>query len=114
MPGIGLGRNKDFAWGLTAQIGDNSDVWEEELNEAKTHYKVDGEWRELKITEEIIKVKGQEDYKMIIRETHRGPIIGIPELQFNSALLFGGSISTLKDAHYSFGWGGAARGDHSI
>ena len=34
MPGIGMGRNKNLAWGLTAQIGDNSDVWEEELNEA--------------------------------------------------------------------------------
>ena len=47
MPGIGLGRTKDISWGLTAAIVDNSDLWQEELNEAGTHYKVDGEWREL-------------------------------------------------------------------
>ena len=77
MPGIGLGRNKDFAWGLTAQIGDNSDIWQEQLNEAETHYKVDGEWRELEVIREVIKVKGQDDIVLDVKKTHRGPIIGI-------------------------------------
>ena len=58
VPGISLGRTENITWGITAAIVDNSDLWEEELNEAGTHYLVDGEWRELEIIEEVIKVKG--------------------------------------------------------
>ena len=27
MPGIGIGRTKNVAWGLTAAVVDNSDLW---------------------------------------------------------------------------------------
>ena len=75
MPGIGMGRSKDLAWGLTAAIMDNSDLWEEEFNEAATHYLVDGEWRKLDVIDEVFKVKGQEDVHEQIKFTHRGPVI---------------------------------------
>ena len=117
MPGIGMGRSKDLAWGLTAAIVDNSDLWEEELNEAGTHYKVDGQWRELEIIEEVIKVKGQDDQKLQIKLTHRGPLMQESLLRFNAGLLFGGAIPKLQsndDVLYSFGWGGAYPGDHSL
>ena len=58
MPGIAMGRSQHLTWGLTAAIADNSDLWEEELNEEGTHHFVDGKWQKLKIIEEVIRVKG--------------------------------------------------------
>ena len=112
-----MGRSNNIAWGLTAALIDNSDLWEEEINEAGTHYYVDGEWRQLQILNEVIKVKGKPDMNIQIRLTHRGPLMGIPELRFNSGLLFGGTVPEMEDisnTEYSLGWGGAVVGDHSI
>ena len=58
IPGIAMGRSRNMTWGLTASINDNSDLWEEQLNQEETQYFVDGKWRDLKIIEETIKVKG--------------------------------------------------------
>ena len=58
MPGIGMGRSNHITWGLTAAIVDNSDLWEEELSVDGKSYLVDGEWKELEVIEEVIKVKG--------------------------------------------------------
>lgn len=116
IPGIAMGRSRNMTWGLTASINDNSDLWEEQLNQEETQYFVDGKWRDLKIIEETIKVKGQEDVKLRIMHTHRGPIMQIPELRFNAALLFGGTIPELpqSQARYSFGWGGSQTEDDSM
>ena len=45
LPLISLGTNGHVAWGVTAPIEDNSDVWLEEISEDGLKYKVDGEWR---------------------------------------------------------------------
>jgi len=105
-----------MTWGLTAAIVDNSDLWEEQLNEDETQYFVDGKWRDLKIIEEVIKVKGEDDYQLRIMQTHRGSVMEAPELRFNAALLFGGTVPELQhsEAKYSFGWGGTLSEDHSL
>lgn len=116
LPGIAMGRSEFMSWGLTAAIADNTDMWEEKLNEDETKYFVDGAWRDLEIINEVIKIKGQEDFDLRIMKTHRGPIMDTAELRFNAALLFGGSVPTLEypEAKYSFGWGGSALGDDSM
>lgn len=116
MPGIALGRTNHIVWGLTAGIVDNSDLWEEEFNEAETHYLVDGEWRELAVRHEVLKVKGQEDLDLVVKSTHRGPIIDSEVLRFTADLLFGVTVAKFADssANYSFGWGGAYPGDSSL
>ena len=58
VPGITIGRTKNFAWGVTAVWADSTDLWEEEINVEFTKYLVDGEWRDLKKITEQIKVKG--------------------------------------------------------
>ena len=43
--------------------------------------------------------------------------MGVAELRFNAALLFGGAIPRNKETEekvYSFGWGGAAIGEHTV
>ena len=75
VPGIAMGRTKHLTWGLTAAIADNSDLWEEELNEEGTHHFVDGKWQKLKIIEEVFKVKGKPDVTEKIKISHRGPLV---------------------------------------
>lgn len=59
-PGVAIGRTKNIVWGGTAALADNTDLWEEEISADGTKYLVDGEWREMKIRSETIKVKGKE------------------------------------------------------
>ena len=51
-----------------------------------------------------------------IKLTHRGPLIGSPELRFNAVFLFAGTIPKLHndDVAFSFGRVGAAAGDISL
>ena len=54
IPNIAYGRTQNLAWGHTTPVHDGIDLWVEEINDANTQYKVDGEWRNLeKITEHI-------------------------------------------------------------
>ena len=84
MPGLHLGRNKDIAWSITAAWMDNTDLWQEEINEEFTQYKVDGEWRDLKKTIERISIKGGEAIEQEIYYTHRGVLLDYSTMQFNS------------------------------
>ena len=55
------------------------------------HYKVDGEWLDLTIIKETIKVKGNEGVTSVevdVQMTHRGVILS-PELIYNADVLFG-------------------------
>ena len=36
---------------------------------------VDGEWRKLRIIDEPIKIKGQDDEQFKVKMSHRGPVI---------------------------------------
>ena len=57
-PGVVIGRHNTLAWGITASQLDTSDLWQEEINNDFTKYKVDGEWRDLTYREEVIRIKG--------------------------------------------------------
>ena len=57
-PQISIGSNGDVAYGVTSSLVDNTDLWEEELNEDETLYLVDGEWRHFQTFNETIKVRG--------------------------------------------------------
>lgn len=61
IPLVGIGRSKNTSFGQTAALADSSDLWQETLNDDLTKYFVDGEWRDLKIVTETIKIKGQDD-----------------------------------------------------
>ena len=45
--------------GITVVYTDNQDLWKEKV--VGDRYLVDGEWRELKIRKEMMKVKGKGD-----------------------------------------------------
>jgi penicillin amidase len=51
------------------------DFYIETLNEDKTKYMFDGEWKDLKIEQEVVSLKSGDKRTITIRSTHRGPIV---------------------------------------
>ncbi|KPL14845.1 MAG: hypothetical protein AMS26_09240 [Bacteroides sp. SM23_62] len=75
-PFIVCGHNDSIAWGMTNVMLDAIDFYLETLNPADSNqYLLDGEWRDLKIIEEEILIKGGDKVTLVNRFTHRGPII---------------------------------------
>ena len=107
VPVVGVGRTNEMAWGLTTARVDTSDLWQEKLNDEKTKYFVDGEWRDLEIIREQIEVKGQGHYIHNVTKTHRGPIMPFNLLKLNSELLLGSVVPSVpRPGEYSFAWHG--------
>ncbi len=74
-PGIVIGRNNYIAWGLTNVMLDDTDFYIEKIDSSRTKYLYNGNWLELMVREETIKVRGKGEYKFKVLSTHRGPII---------------------------------------
>jgi penicillin amidase len=74
-PFVIAGHNDSIAWGLTNVAVDDLDFYAEKLNEDSTKYLIDGEWKDLLIKTDAIKIKGEDDFKNVLRFTHRGPIV---------------------------------------
>lgn len=75
VPGIVIGRGENISWVLTNVMNDDADFYVEKLDSLKTKYFFDGQWENLKITKDTIKIKDSKDEVIEIKETHRGPII---------------------------------------
>ena len=75
VPGIVIGKGDNISWVLTNVMNDDADFYAEKLDSSKTKYFVDGQWQNLKIIKDTIKVKDGKVQVIKIKETHRGPII---------------------------------------
>ncbi len=76
VPGVVLGHNGRIAWGFTNSSIDVQDCYVESLDDSGTRYRdVGGDWRELEVRTERIRVKGGDDVEHVVRSTRRGPII---------------------------------------
>ena len=75
VPGVVIGKGENISWVLTNVMNDDSDFYVEKLDSFKTKYLVDGQWQNLKIIKDTIKIKNSKDQIITIKETHRGPII---------------------------------------
>jgi penicillin G amidase len=74
-PFIISGHNDSIAWGMTNVMLDDMDFYIETVNEDSTRYLLDGEWKELEVRKEIIRIKGGKQVEKVLRYTHRGPMI---------------------------------------
>ena len=75
-PFVVAGHNERIAWGLTNLMVDDIDLFAEKINPADSNqYFFNGEWVNMRLQEEVIKIKGGKDTTMFIRFTHRGPVI---------------------------------------
>lgn len=75
-PLVLIGFNQSVAWGMTALGADQADLFLLETDPNRpSQYKVDGEWFEMKVWEEIICLKGGEERRVTLRETIFGPVV---------------------------------------
>jgi penicillin amidase len=76
LPMVVLGRNDRVAWGFTNTAPDVQDLFIERINPADDRqYQTPEGWAAFKTTTETIKVKGQPDVKLEVRESRHGPVI---------------------------------------
>jgi penicillin amidase len=76
IPGVVLGRNDRIAWGFTNTGTDVQDLFIERINpDNLAQYQGPESWLQFQRRTEIIKVKGQSDVKLEVRETRHGPVV---------------------------------------
>ena len=76
VPSIIIGANEHVAWGVTNVAADDADFYIERLNPANPdQYEFKGNWEDMTVKEEVIKVKGSPDVKFNVKLTRHGPII---------------------------------------
>lgn len=103
-PFVMIGKTNDVCWGITALLGDDSDLFQEKLNEEETHYYVDENKYPLQKVEETILIKGKEEpHVEKVLFTGHGPIITkILEQMYNVKF---------NREYYSFAWTGHLKRD---
>jgi penicillin amidase len=75
-PGFGIGHNGFAAWGVTAGLTDNSDLFIETIGpDGKSVRELDGSFARCEVLREVIRVKGTADVVEEVLVTPRGPII---------------------------------------
>jgi penicillin amidase len=76
-PGVVLGHNAHIAWGATNLAPDVQDLFVERINpDNPNQYEVDGEWVDMEIVREEIRVAGEDEPVVVFaRITRHGPII---------------------------------------
>ncbi len=75
VPVVVIGKNQSIAWALTNVMADDADFYVDSLDQNRTSYWYDGQWRKLRKVVDTIQVKG---IQPVIHEsflTHRGPIV---------------------------------------
>lgn len=76
LPTVVLGHNDRIAWGFTNTAPDVQDLYIERVNpDDPDQYQTPDGWADFRTRTEIIKVKGQEDILLEVRETRHGPVI---------------------------------------
>lgn len=76
VPGVIVGHNEHIAWGVTNVGPDVQDLYVEKINpDNPQQYEFMGEWEDMEVHEEVIKVNGGEDVVLEVLETRHGPII---------------------------------------
>jgi len=76
VPGVIVGHNEDIAWAVTNVGPDVQDLYIEKVNPANPdQYEYQGQWLDMEVIEEEIKVKGQDPVVERVRLTRHGPII---------------------------------------
>ncbi|WP_347907541.1 penicillin acylase family protein [Pseudomonas grandcourensis] len=75
-PFASLGHNLDFGWSMTMFQNDDLDLIAEKVNPANANQVwFNGQWVDLKTTEQEIRVKGEAPVKLTLRQSPHGPII---------------------------------------
>ncbi len=75
-PGIGIGRNPHHAWGITAGLIQDLDIFVEKHNpENADEYLTPDGWKEFQTRDEVFTIKGEGSHTRPIRVSRHGPIL---------------------------------------
>ncbi len=74
MPFFQVGFNRHYAWGMTAGLGMQANQLELQVKENGTSYARNGQIRPFEERQEIIKVKGEQDERLIVKNSGYGPV----------------------------------------
>jgi penicillin amidase len=76
-PGVIIGHNRDIAWGVTNAGPDTQDLYVEKINPANPNqYEFRGQWEDMTVIAEEIRVKGRSDPEQLtVRLTRHGPLM---------------------------------------
>ncbi len=75
VPGILIGHNADVAWGLTMSMLDDQDTFRLRLDAGGQREEIGGEWYELAVRTETIRVRGAAPRELVMRSSRHGPVI---------------------------------------
>lgn len=78
LPAVVAGFNGTLAWGMTMVMGDNQDLFLEQLvqgQDGQLLYLADGEWLATRQRRETFRIKGGDPVIEIIHETRNGPLL---------------------------------------
>ncbi len=104
-PYVIVGHNEDIAWGMTNLTVDNLDFYLETINpQDSNQYKLNGRWVDMRIEEEVINMKGEDEpITRINRFTHRGPVVstfkGVKDKTISARWIGTDYSNELRSAH---------------
>jgi len=76
VPGVVIGHNRRIAWGVTNVGPDVQDLYLEKVNPANPHQvEFKGQWEDVQVVEEVIRIKGGETKTLEVLVTRHGPIV---------------------------------------
>ncbi len=91
-PGVIIGHNQRIAWGVTNVGPDVQDLYIERINpDNPNQYEVNGQWVDMTLRQETIRIAGEEEPVTItVRSTRHGPIIN--------------DVAYGADSDWAYGW----------
>jgi penicillin amidase len=76
IPGVSIGHNDYGAWGLTVFRTDGEDLYVYDTHpDNPNQYRYDDRWEEMRVIQETIPVKGQEDVTVDLKYSPHGPVV---------------------------------------
>lgn len=104
-----------MSWAVTSSLVDASDLFKEKISKDGKKYLVNGEWKDLLIEHELIKVKGREaPLKFEVKFTHRGPVLSSALLTEAEVLFSEGLPEMPKQESYSLAWAGHVQKENTV
>jgi len=76
LPFIQLGHNRRIAWGVTAALCDDADLYREKIHPVEPDlYRVGAEWKKMGREKETIRIRGGKKIEKSVRFTRHGPLL---------------------------------------
>jgi penicillin amidase len=96
LPCIHIGHNRWIAWGITAAVCDDVDLYREKIHRLEPdRYLYGGEWQRMAQREEVIQIRGGRALRRTVRLTRHGPVLS----DFDGDNRFGEILSFRWAAH---------------